>query len=254
MADTDFAVSPGNATRDVAASFSPASAPGQPAASCPLLASDRAAAAGATDGAKESKLGLEGTASVSTEDDPSLGAEYKWIDEEGSAKKFGDDKNNFQLGSYGVSLSSGISKNEGGVKADLISVSAEVAGVKAEGQKDFFGGVADVNGSFEALSAKTTASAGAEYSAAKKAIEAQIGAEVNLAKAEAGGEIKIPLPFNKELILGGNVEGQIGAAASASAGGGWSKEEGYFLEARAKAALGLGAGAGFTLGLRDKDE
>jgi hypothetical protein len=255
MADTDFEIGQSDATQDVAAGFSPASAPGQPAAQCPLAAAagKGTAESGAQDGAEEAAPKLQAKASVSTDDDPEVGAEYTWLDTEGAAKKWGDDKNNFQLGTYGASLTSGISKVDGGVKADLISGSAEVAGAKAQGQKDLFGGAADVKGSVEALSAQASASVGGELSQTKKAIEAKAGAEASLAKAEAGGEIRIPFPFNKELVLGGNVEGQIGASASASAGGGWSKEDGYFLEAKAKAALGIGAGAGFSIGLRNKN-
>ncbi len=202
MPATDFEVNQSDATEGVASTFSSSSPPGEPAASCPLLALaagkgtalEGAAAGGGKPEAKstvatdhESEIGLK----------TNVGADYTWFNTEGAAKQWGDDKNNFQLGSYSASLSSGISKVDGGVKADLISGSAEVAGAKASGEKQFLGGVADIKGNAEILSAIANANVGAELSNTKKAIEASVGAEASLAKAQAGGEINYTDPLHQ---------------------------------------------------------
>jgi hypothetical protein len=181
---------------------------------------------------------------------PEIGVEYTWIKAEGALKQFGDDKNNFQLGAYEAELTSGIKKVKGGYAADLISGSAEFDAAKVSGQKDLLGGVADVKGEAEVLSAKAEANIGVEYSDKKKAIEADVGAEANLAKAEVSGEFNIPLPFHHVLSLGGTVEGKVGAAAKAQASAGWTADEGYVMTAGAKLAVGLGLGAGFKIGFK----
>jgi hypothetical protein len=196
----------------------------------------------------------EAFAKVETGDDGKLeasaGVSHTWFDKNGAAAKFGDDKNNISLFSYEASATSGFTASDGGGSLNLIDASVEGSAISAQGQKDFLGGAAEVDGSVELDHVEAEAKVGADWDDKAKVVQAKVGASVDLVKADVGGSFKIPLPFGHTLTLGGGAEGEIGASAEANAQAGWTEEDGYTLGASAKVGLGLGGGLNFKIGFK----
>jgi hypothetical protein len=178
-----------------------------------------------------------------------VGVEHAWVAKEGALRRWGDDDNNFNFGSYGKELTSGVSYGDGNAKIDVIKASVHAEALSANAKGSAFNNVLEGSAAAKALSVQAEASLGAEWSSKAKDIHAKVGASADLVKAEVGGKINIPL-FGHVLSLGGGLEGQIGASAEAQAGGGWTEEDGYYLGAKAKAGLGLGGGFNFSIGFK----
>jgi hypothetical protein len=93
----------------------------------------------------------DASAEVETGDDGKLeasaGVSHTWFDKDGAAAKFGDDQNNISLFSYEASATSGFTASDGGGSLNLIDASVEGSAISAQGQKDFLGGAAEVDGS-----------------------------------------------------------------------------------------------------------
>jgi len=177
----------------------------------------------------------------------SFDVSHDWMSEGGAWRRWGDDKNNFQLGSYGGAISSGYSREDGGHRLDVIKASIHGEAASANAGKDWKYGAVEASG--KALAAEAEASVGAEWSKKAKDIHAKVGGSVDLVKGEIGGKIKIPL-FGHTLALGLSAEGQVGASAEANASLGWSEKDGFSMGAKAKAGFGLGGGISFSLGFK----
>jgi hypothetical protein len=180
----------------------------------------------------------------------SAGASHDWERYEGAYKRWGDEQSNFQLGSYGYGLTSGVGKTKDGWEANFIKASghAEVASAQTEGYlvKDVLKGHA----SGKVLSAEGDLSLGAEWTNKAREVRGKVGGSLDIAKGEVGFQLEIPLWGGHKLLIGGTAEGQIGASAEAKAGLGWNEKDGYYIGAKAKAGFGLGGGLGFSLGFK----
>jgi type VI secretion system secreted protein VgrG len=189
------------------------------------------------------------------EEKPKLGASLQYVGVTGAAQQVGDKTLNVQAAAYSASLSSGITKEDGGYSANLIKGQIGLSAVKVQGEQELFGGAASTKESLDIMHADASANIGVTDSATAHQAKAELSAEIDLAKANIGGEIPIPIPFtNQVLTLGGELEGSVGAGAKASIEDGWTKEEGYQAGAKFKAAAGLGFGAAFKLGLKEREE
>jgi hypothetical protein len=175
-----------------------------------------------------------------------VGVQHVWVDKQGSLAKWG---NHVQLGAYGFSAESGITKTKDGVSADLIKADAHFAVAQAEGSLE--GKHGELEGSVKVLSAEADANVGAEFTSQAKELHAAAGASVDLVKAEASGKLRIHIPFTThEIILGGGAEAGIGASAEGKASAGWTAEDGFQLGSELKLGFGPSLGLNFNIGFK----
>ncbi len=174
-----------------------------------------------------------------------------WLSEDGAAAVFGDDQNNFSVGAYDLSATSGISVDlsEKSVNVNLLTVAASATALSATASGTAMGGAVKASASADVLAASGNASAGLTLSPEAADIHANVGASVDLVSAKASGQIKIPL-FGHTLTLGAAASGQIGASASAQASAGYNAEQGAYASFGAKLGLGLGGGLNFSVGFK----
>jgi type VI secretion system secreted protein VgrG len=181
----------------------------------------------------------------------SLQVSHTWLDKEGAVKKWGDDKNNIQLLSYGAHVSSGVKVTKDGASVDVIKAEAHLTGAEANGEKEMLGGAVDLKGSVKVMDLEGEADVGATFDKDAKEIHAKAGASIDLVKAEGSGELRIPIPFTGHfLTFGGTAEAGIGAAAEAQVGGGWTKDQGFSWGGSAKLGFGPSAGLSFKIGFK----
>jgi hypothetical protein len=117
--------------------------------------------------------------------------------------------------------------------------------------------VLDASGTGDLLTAQASAELSAKIDLLnptnrQAVLTAKAGAVAAVARGQGTAGISIPIPFTGHSIRIA-VQGEasvlsIGAGAEAS--GGWSQQNGAFVQVGAKAALGLGAGANVLIGFR----